>query len=128
MVLVRETTRGRLALRVGYASRWTGHSVNVLELDAEGWSSKLGDWGSYRNKQGSLEGFLTEEIGLPSDEAQRLAEEVISGFRDRGGEETLSRLEWVGAFAMLFYSLTRIYVLIPLLALGLVVVLALVIL
>ena len=129
MVLVRETSRGRLALRLGYVGgRGGGHSVNVLELDGDGWSSKLGDWSSYRDKQGSLERFLAEEIGLSSDEAGQLAEDAFRGFRDRGGEETLTRLQWVGAFAAAFYSLTRMFVLVPLLAIGLLVLLAVVIL
>jgi len=128
MVLVRETSRGTLALKLAYNGRWVGHTVDVFELDLDGWSSNLGVWGSYRDKQGPLESFLAEKIGLPADEARRLAEEAFSGFRERGGEQTLSRLQWVRAFAMLSFALTEIFVLVPLLAVGLVVLIAVLVL
>ena len=90
--------------------------------------SKLGHWIAHRDKQGPLEGFLTEETGLPADEARRLAEEAFSGFRQRGGEQTLGRLQWVRAFTMLSFALTQIYVLVPLLAIGLLALIALLVL
>jgi hypothetical protein len=63
--------------------------VSAYRIGDDGVLVEIGQgWSSYRGKWGPLGAFLEDSLGVPADEAERLAEAALAGWRDRGGADS----------------------------------------
>jgi len=116
MILVRETTRGQVQFDFGPAGGPLGESAEVYLIDSEGWTQDAALWHSRLPDEGSLAKVLIRAAQLPEDEAERLAEEVLTDWRERGADH-MSRGERFKAVGPMIALLS----ILPLVVLGLLV-------
>lgn len=116
MIAIRETSTGPIA----FSFTWLGHrgggaQINVRRLDQDGWEiGEIGSWSESAEKD--LGEVVAETASIPLDEAARIAEPLLGEWRERGGEDEMTRSDGIKSFSML----TAIFVPIALVAVAVV--------
>jgi hypothetical protein len=112
MVLVRETSAGRIALSFSQLFSWQGVNVQVSRVDEAGWGDELDQWSQHQDKR-PLEDFLIDVAGVSRSEATGLAADGLDAWTTRHDPDK-------GAGRLEFYGRPLLYVTIVLVALALV--------
>ena len=116
MLLVRDTSRGRVLFDFGPAGGLAGESAEVYLIDREGWAQDAALWHSRLPDEGSLADVIVRATQLPEEEAKRLAGEALAGWRQHGADH-MSRGERLKTSA----PMVALFSLVPLAVLGLLV-------
>ena len=116
MLLIRDTSRGRILFDFGPAAGAPGESADVYLIDREGWAQDAAMWHSRLPGEGSLADVIVRATQLSEEEAERLAGEALAEWRERGADH-LSRGEHLKTVA----PMVAFFSLVPLALLGLLV-------
>lgn len=87
-----ETSRGWVTFDVSAVRRLTGLSVLVVAFGPDGWQSGRKSWVQKYSDE-SLADVLQEVSGVPRDEAERIAADLLRDWEGSGWEEELRKDE-----------------------------------
>ena len=113
MIVVKETSKGRVVLTFTYVSRSIGLTAGVGRVGDQGWVEETVNWSSGASDDGSLANAIAEAASVPNAEAEQLAESALRELHDRGGDKSeMTRRDWLYAGALLTTSAGIIFVVI----------------
>lgn len=113
MIVVKETSQGRLVLTFAYVTRSIGLTASIGRVGDQGWVEETGSWSSSASDGGSLADAIAAAASVPEAEARQLAESALRELHERGGDKSeMTRREWLRAGALLTTSAGIIFVLI----------------
>jgi hypothetical protein len=83
-----QTSAGWIEIHVSQEIKSAGGiNVGVVRFDADGWEAAEGWWNrNLEDERGSLPHVIEQTAKIPAEEASRIADEVLSEWRARGGE------------------------------------------